>query len=141
MEKIPLQELSLIPTAYKTSTTITDPLLSFARRLQTLLITEPFSNPAALEMGVGIGFYLHEIANNTTKVELTDRISYQINKFLPNDVVISTNVEFIDNPSDATGGKTLVVFFSLSYKYGKTSIAISFSNPSNTSTITSDIYF
>ena len=132
-------EMTFVPDAFRTSHQITG-LFALAKRLQTLIIMEPGTIPNLTEAGVGIGTYLQEMADQTTMNSLKERISAQVEKYLPNNEINSIDTKLITSRED---GKSYVALFcNLGTPLdGKTSFAMTFGTNSNGNSVKSDFYF
>jgi hypothetical protein len=97
-------EATLLPSPFRSSHVETD-LKALAKRIQTLLIMEPGTIPNCVGAGIGIGTYLQEFADNSTLIDLTDRINSQISKYLPSDQVSDATIQFT---TDKQSGQTIL---------------------------------
>lgn len=94
-------------TAFLTSHIHKD-LIAFAKRIQALLLMEKGTNPAAVDMGVGIRKYLMEFQDRATINEMRKEIDSQIDKYLPNDII--SNIEVKINPRQGETGMVYILF-------------------------------
>lgn len=78
--------------------TITDSLLSFTTRLQTILLMNKGTMPNDPDMGIGIKTYMYEFANGDTIATLKSEIDKQIQKYIPNPVPVVIDVEMANDP-------------------------------------------
>lgn len=136
------REATFLVSAYRTSHSIED-VTALAKRVQTLLIAEPGSFPSNVAMGVGIGTYLHEFADQITLDEINTKVKTQIDKYLPGAPIRRTEVKFITDPTTGTSG--LAIFFELTTgtTVDKNSFALVFKRRSEggSGTVLSDFYF
>jgi hypothetical protein len=84
--------------------------VALAHQLQTLMLMEPGTLPNAPDCGVGIGLFRHEFADESTLSVITARITDQLLRFLPNDMVTDISVQTVDVDGR---GKVLAVKFVL----------------------------
>ena len=132
-------ETTFIPDAYRTSHNIKG-LFALARRLQTLIIMEPGTIPNLTGAGVGIGSYLQELADDITLSNLKDKITVQMEKYLPNKEISSVETKQIRNQED--GRDFIAIFFKLGTAVeGKDTFALTFGSNANGSSVKSDFYF
>jgi hypothetical protein len=75
--------------------------VGLARQLQTLLIMEPGTIPGALDAGVGIGSYEYEFMDSSTISDLTTRVSNQLSRFLPNNLIADLAISVVDGEANA----------------------------------------
>lgn len=133
-------ETTLTLNAFGTTQNYTE-LQALAKRIQSLILLEPGTNPANIEMGVGIRNYVTEFMDDTTLTRLSRVTLDQVNRFIPTQLV-----------KDITYGRGNGVYSSFvfcyvylnmtSQEFQKNILAISFnsSSPAYTTTIESEIF-
>ena len=77
-----LKEVTFVEDAYGKSHLI-EGLPALAKRVQTLMISEPGSIPNAPNAGAGIGAFLHEFSDSITLEQVDYIVSEQLKLFLP----------------------------------------------------------
>ena len=82
------EEITFEASPFKTTATYKD-LSALAFKLQDLLLMESGTNPAAVDMGVGIRNYLQEPQDDITLEGLNRLIQYQQQTYLPTPLVKS----------------------------------------------------
>lgn len=114
-------------------------LSALALKIRDLVLMEPNTHPAALDMGVGIKNYMMELADDTTLQSLVNITTEQIEKFLPNDKIQSVDYRYV-NTTKIKGVLYLFVYIE-GEREDPTSFAISFSNNfQHRSVIVSEVY-
>ena len=93
-------EVSFIESNFKTNYYY-DGLFALAKRLQTLILTEPNTIPNVPEMGVGIRLFLFSLNDDDTLNVIKERINYNINTFMPNLNIL--NIQLTKVNSNNTG--------------------------------------
>jgi hypothetical protein len=134
-----LDEPTFVPDAFRSSHNIKG-MLALARRLQTLILMEPGTVPNLVDAGVGIGTYLHEIADENTLESIRSRINRQVETYLPNDSVDAIDVKMSN--LGTVKDEYLVIFFRIGKSVdGKDTFALTFSSNNKGSSVKSDFYF
>lgn len=141
-------EATFLPNAFRTSESVTG-IYALVRRLQNLFIMEPGTNPNCTKMGIGIGLYLEEIADEITIGEITNHVNNQVKQFIPNNIIRSIDISYItlkDSQSIVMLAKMSVV--DPASENAKKIIGLTFLNDtalpyetSRVSTIKSDVYY
>lgn len=90
------EEVTFSSSQFSTSAVYTG-MQALAKRIQTLFLMEPGTNPSAVTMGIGIRNYLMEFKDNETLTGLNNIALEQIRRFIPSDLVRS--VSFMENTS------------------------------------------
>lgn len=132
-------EQTLEINAFGTTNAFSD-YYALALRVQQLFLMEPGTNPAAVEMGIGIKNYLMEIADTQTLDEIYAVSKYQLSRYLPTEEIRDITVESI---LDASNIRKLYVKVYLNktdedFKAGMFAIGIHLD--SLKSTVSSNIY-
>lgn len=135
-------EATFIPDAFTKSHEISG-VLAFAKRLQTLLIMEPGTIPNATEIGVGIGTYISEFADNETLDGVTAKINNQITRFIPNPPSYNLDVSMIRDKSTDTMGLAVKVKLLNYTEEDKNTFALVFKSKveNGVGLVVSDFYF
>jgi hypothetical protein len=107
------REITFVPGEFGTTKELDGPI-ALAKRLQTLMLMESHTIPNLADAGVGIRTYLYEFSDSITENILRSSIMDQVNKFLPNTVIMDVQVIFATDPG--TGKKMIVVYFILNKK-------------------------
>ena len=105
-----LQEVTFIEDSYGTSHNISG-LPALAKRVQTLLISEPGSIPNCPRAGAGVGLFLHEHADSITLEQIDFLVSGQLKTYLPEYSFSTIESRFIKDPNN---NNVLAIFFKLS---------------------------
>ena len=135
-----LKEATFLIDAYNSSHEITG-LPALAKRVQTLLLTEPNKIPNLPGAGVGIGNYLFDMADDVTLDKINFAVSENLRLFLPEYTFSSIESKFIKDSSNRTSLAVLIKISS-SEEIDKNSFALVFSSErSGNSNIISDFYF
>jgi hypothetical protein len=133
-------ETTLTLNAFGTTQNYTD-LQALAKRIQSIILMEPGTNPANIEMGVGIRNFVTEFMDDTTLTRLSRITLDQVNRFIPTQLV-----------KDITYGKGSGIYSGFvfcyvninmtSQEFEQKVLAISFnsSSPAYTTTIQSEIF-
>jgi hypothetical protein len=133
-------ETTLTLNAFGTTQNYTD-LQALAKRIQSIILMEPGTNPANIEMGVGIRNFVTEFMDDTTLTRLSRITLDQVNRFIPTQLV-----------KDITYGKGSGIYSGFvfcyvninmtSQEFEQKILAISFnsSSPAYTTTIQSEIF-
>lgn len=100
-------ETSFIESNFKTNFFYNE-LYALARRLQTLVLTEPNTIPNNPEMGVGIRLYLYNFNDENTINIIKERVGFNINKYMPNNNILDIIVEKITSSSTGKPNGVLV---------------------------------
>lgn len=133
-------EETFFASAFTNSFKYTD-LQALALKIQELLLMEKGTNPAAIEMGVGIKDYLFDFLDETTLSQLTQEVNYQQQKFIPTNLI--KRFEFYKNDLDAGGRNKLYIFVHLNNytNYAVEYFAIDITvNSTNKTKVISNIY-
>lgn len=96
-------EATFIPDAFTKTHEITG-ILAFAKRLQTLILMEPGTIPNAVDIGVGIGMYIGEFADDETLNEVIVKIKNQAARYIPNAPSHDISIVYVkDKTTNSTG--------------------------------------